>query len=157
MPDDLFGLGPGIYRIQPFLARAGGPTQGGLCFNIQQQLGKDAPFGYFGRFGLGGSEVAAGASAQVATGIVMKGPLKHIDVFPTRNNDAIGVGFVWSRPSTTSNTPVHENEFVFEVGYVLQLTPMAKLQPDLQVVWNPAYNSNASKAVIFQLQIDVAW
>ena len=157
MPDDLFGLGPGVYRIQPFLARAGGPTQGGLCFNIQQQLGKNAPFGYFGRFGFGGSDVTAGASAQVGTGFVMKGPLKLAGLFPTRNNDAMGVGFVWSQPSTTSSTPAHENEFVLEVGYVLQLTPMAKLQPDLQIVWNPAYNANASRAVVFQLQIDLAW
>ena len=157
MPDDLFGLGPGVYRIQPFVARAGGPTQGGLCFNIQQQLGKDALFGYFGRFGFGGSDVVAGASAQVANGFVMKGPLKQAGLFPTRDNDAMGIGFVWSRPSTSSSTPVHKNEFVLEMGYVLQLTPMAKLQPDLQVVWNPAYNSNARQAVVFQVQIDISW
>ena len=57
MPNDVLGLGPGVYRIQPFLARAGGPTQAGLCFNLQQQLGKDAPFGWFGRFGFGGDDV----------------------------------------------------------------------------------------------------
>ncbi len=156
-PKDLFGLGPGVYRIQPFLARAGGPTQGGLCFNIQQQLGKDAPFGYFGRFGFGGSDVTAGASAQVGTGFVMRGPLKQTGLFPTRDNDAMGVGFVWSQPSATSSPAAHENEFVLEVGYVLQLTPLAKLQPDLQVVWNPAYNPKASQAVVFQLQLDLAW
>jgi hypothetical protein len=155
--DDLFGLGPGVYRIQPFLARAGGPTQGGLCFNIQQQLGKDAPVGYFGRFGFGGSDVTAGASAQVATGLVMRGPLKEAGLFPTRNNDATGIGFVWSRPSKTSTPVAHENEFVLEAGYVLQLTPTAKLQPDLQIIWNPAYDSNASQAVVFQLQLDLVW
>jgi hypothetical protein len=157
MPDDLLGLGPGVYRIQPFLARAGGPTQGGLCLNVQQQLGKDAPFGYFGRFGIGGSNVTAGASAQVATGFVMKGPLKQAGLFPTRSNDAMGIGFVWSQPSTSSTPVAHEDEFVVEAGYVLQLTPLAKLQPALQVVWNPVYNPNPSRNVVFQVQLDLAW
>jgi porin len=157
MPDDVLGLGPGVYRIQPFLAQAGGPTQAGLCFNLQQQLGQASPFGWFGRFGFGGDEVSAGASAQVGTGFVMKGPLEYAGLCPSRANDAMGVGFVWSQPSASSSTVAHENEYVFEAGYVLQLTPTAKLQPDVQVVWNPAYNADARQAVIFQLQLDVAW
>jgi hypothetical protein len=54
-PDNVLGLGPGVYRVQPFVAQAGGPTQGGLCFNFQQQLGENAPYYWFGRFGFGGS------------------------------------------------------------------------------------------------------
>jgi porin len=157
MPNDILGLGPGVYRIQPFLARAGGPTQAGLCFNLQQQLGKDAPFGWFGRFGFGGDDVSAGASAQVGTGFVMKGPLQYAGLAPSRANDSMGVGFVWSQPSASSSSVAHENEYVFEAGYVLQLTPTAKLQPDVQVVWNPTYNPGASQAVIFQIQLDVNW
>jgi porin len=154
-PDDFFGLGPGIYRIQPFLAQAGGPTQGGLCFNIQQQLGRQSPFGYFGRFGFGGADVTAGASAQVGTGLVMVGPLKHAGLVPRLSNDFLGVGFVWSRPSATG--VVHRNEYVFETTYALQLTPTTKLQPDLQLVWNPARNPNTGPAVVLQLQLEVAW
>ncbi len=157
MPNDVLGLGPGVYCIQPFLAQAGGPTQAGLCFNLQQQLGKDQPFGWFGRFGFGGDDVSAGASAQVGTGFVMKGPLHYAGLFPSRANDSMGVGFVWSQPSASSSVVAHENEYVLEAGYVLQLTPTAKLQPDVQVVWNPAYNPGASQAVIFQLQLDIAW
>ena len=157
MPNDVLGLGPGVYRIQPFLARAGGPTQAGLCFNLQQQLGKDAPFGWFGRFGFGGDEVSDGASAQVGTGFVMKGPLKYAGLFPSRANDSAGIGFVWSQPSASSSPVAHENEYVFEAGYVLQLTPTARLQPDVQVVWNPAYNADARQAVIFQIQLDINW
>lgn len=157
MPNDVFGLGPGVYRIQPFLAQAGGPTQAGLCFNLQQQLGKDQPFAWFGRFGFGGDEVTAGASAQVGTGFGMKGPLHYAGLFPSRKNDTAGIGFVWSQPSASSSPVAHENEYVLEAGYVLQLTPTAKLQPDVQVVWNPTYNPGASQAVIFQLQLDVSW
>jgi porin len=157
MPDDVLGMGPGVYRIQPFVARAGGPTQGGLCFNFQQQLGQHSPFGWFGRFGFGGDDVSASASAQIGTGFVMKGPLEYTGLFPGRKNDAAGIGFVWSQPSAGSTPVMHENEYVVEAGYVLQLTPTAKLQPDLQVVWNPAYNPDAGPAVVFQLQLDIAW
>ncbi len=75
-PHDFLGLGPGVYRIQPFLAQAGGPTQGGIGFNFEQQLGHKSPFGWFGRFGVGGAQVSAGASAQVGTGFVMEAPAR---------------------------------------------------------------------------------
>ena len=38
-PRDFFDLGPGVYRIQPFAAEVDGATGGGLCFDLQQQLG----------------------------------------------------------------------------------------------------------------------
>jgi len=157
MPDDVLGLGPGVYRLQPFLARAGGPTQGGLCFNLQQQLGREAPFGWFGRFGFGGNEVTSGASAQIGTGFVMRGPLKYAGLFPSRGHDEAGIGFVWSQPDASSPSAVHENEYILESGYVLQLTPTARLQPDLQLVWNPVNNPDAGPAVVFQLQLEFSW
>jgi carbohydrate-selective porin OprB len=183
-PKDVLGLGPGVYRIQPFVAQVtrmaqttytftapgttnstsvtldsstNTPVQAGLCFNLQQQLGQDARFGWFGRFGFGGSQVSAGAAAQIGTGIGMRGPLEYAGLFPSRGNDVAGVGFVWSQPSWSAGAPAYHNEYVLEAGYVLQLTPFARLQPDLQVVWNPAYNSTASHALVFQLQLNIAW
>jgi porin len=162
-PKDVLGLGPGVYRIQPFVAQVAGgaqtnnPVQSGLCFNLQQQLGQDAPFGWFGRFGFGGSQVAAGAAAQIGTGFGMRGPLAYTGLLPSRKNDTAGIGFVWSQPSWSSSPAAHQNEYVLEAGYVLQVTPFARLQPDLQVVWNPAKNPNADHALVFQLQLEVAW
>jgi carbohydrate-selective porin OprB len=52
---------------------------------------------------------------------------------------------------------LYRNEYVLEAAYVLQITPFAKLQPDLQFVWNPANNPNADHALVFQLQLNVAW
>ena len=143
-PADFLGLGSGVYRIQPFVARVDGPTQGGLCFNLQQQLGPDSPFGWFGRFGFGGDEVSAGASAQAGTGFVLHAPLKHAGLLAKSSNDLLGVGFVWSQPSATTKTVYHENEYVLETFYTLQFTPTIRLQPDLQVVWDPAFNPDAS-------------
>ena len=155
-PGDVFGLGPGVYRVQPFLAR-NGTVQGGLAFNIQQQLGRKSPLGWFGRFGYGGSQVTGGAKAEVGTGFVMQAPLKYAGWVPQLSNDLLGMGFVWSQPSATTKTVYHSNEYVLETFYTLQLSPTSQLQPDLQIVWNPAFNPNPGPAVIFQFQFLLKW
>ena len=101
--------------------------------------------------------VSAGAAAQIGTGLGMRGPLEYLGLLPSRKNDNFGLGFVWSQPSWSSSAPAYHNEYVLETGYALQLTPLARLQPDFQVVWNPAYNSTASHALVFQLQLDISW
>jgi carbohydrate-selective porin OprB len=87
----------------------------------------------------------------------MRGPLVYAGLLPSRKNDTAGIGFVWSPPSGSSSPADYRNEYVLEAGYVLQLTPFARLQPDLQFVWNPANNPNADRALVFQLQLEVAW
>jgi porin len=155
-PGNFLGLGPGVYRIQPFVAR-NGAVQGGLAFNLQQQLGQSSPFGWFGRFGYGGSEVSGGAKAEVGTGFVLQAPLKYAGWVPQSSNDLLGIGFVWSQPSATTKTVYHNDEYVLETFYTLQLTPMSRLQPDLQIVWNPAFNPDAGPAVVFQFQFILRW
>ena len=157
MPEDFLGLGPGAYRIQPFVAQADGPIQGGLGFNLRQQLGVHSPFGWFGRFGFGGSQVSSGASAQVGTGFVMQAPLKYAGLAPKLSNDLLGVGFIWSQPSATTETIYHNNEYGFETFYTLQFSPTLRLQPDLQLLWNPAFNPDPGPALIFQFQFVLSW
>ena len=155
-PGDVFGLGPGIFRIQPFVARVEGHSGGGLGFNVQQKLGARSPFGWFGRFGFGGEEVSSGAAAQVGTGFVMKGPFEHWPVKRT-SNDLLGLGFVWSQPSATSRTVYHENEYILEAFYTLQLSPTVRVQPDFQYVIHPAFNGEHDRALVFQLQLVLSW
>ncbi len=163
-PRDVLGLGPGVYRIQPFLGQAAGdPTQVGVGLNFQQQLGSASRFGWFGRFGHGGSErfrdetSKGGVGAQVGTGFGMRGPLEYLGLFPSRSHDAAGVGFVWTHPTAASQPLYHTDEYALELGYVLQLTPTIKLQPDYQIVWNRAHNPDSEAATVFQLQFDIAW
>ena len=182
-PKDFLGLGPGIYRIEPFVgqasglvdvtktvslpestnsasvslsSRTNGPVQGSLCFNLQQQLGPRSPLGWFGRFGFGGEQVCNGAAAQVGTGFVWQGPFHHVLLART-SNDLLGVAFVWSQPSATTKTVYHQNEYSEEVFYALQFSPTLRLQPDFQFVTNPAFNSSHDHAMVFQLQLDLAW
>lgn len=156
-PNDFCGMGPGVYRVQPFMGRADGPVQGGVCFNFQQQLGSDSPLGIFGRFGFGGSDVSAGAKTQIGSGFVLHAPFSHIGSTRKYDNDLLGVGFVWSQPSDSSRTVFHENEYVVETFYTLQFTSTVRLQSDLQLVWNPAFNPDAGPAVVLQLQMVLSW
>jgi len=155
-PRDFFGLGPGVYRIQPFAAEANGATGGGLCFDLQQQLGSDSPLGWFGRFGFGGEAVSGAAAAQASTGFVVQGPFKHL-LLQRRSNDLLGTGFVWVQPAATKKTVYHENEFVWETVYALQLTPTIKIQPDFQLIEDPAFHKDTNYATVFQLQLVLAW
>lgn len=157
-PSDMLGLGHGTYRLQPFVATVDGQTQTGLGLNLGQQLGKDSPFGWFGRFGVGGTKVAVqGARCQIATGFAMQAPLQYAGLAPSLSNDYAGVGFIWSQPSASLEPAAHANEYGIESMYVLQLTPLASLQPDLQVIANPVNNPNAGCAVVFQLQLNLTW
>ena len=155
-PRDFLNLGPGVYRIQPFVAGANGTTGGGLCFDLQQQLGSESPFGWFGRFGFGNSKVTDGASVQAGTGFVVQGPFKHL-LLQRTSNDLLGVGFIWSEPDYTTKQIYHENEYGLETVYVLQLTPTIKLQPDFQMIWDPAFNKDHAQATVVQLQLVMSW
>ena len=157
-PKNVLGLGPGNYRLQPFVATVGGVTQEGVALNAGQQLGKESPFAWFGRFGIGGSQVTLdGAAAQIATGFAMQAPLKYAGLFPKMSNDYLGAAFIWSQPSAVMQPAAHANEYGLETTYVLQLTPLASIQPDLQVIWNPADNGDADHNIIFQLQLNLTW
>ncbi len=156
-PNNFLGLGPGVYRVQPFVARSGGSTQGGVGFNFQQKLGASSPFGWFGRFGVGGSQASAGASRQIGSGFVMIGPLEQLGLVRRLSNDVFGAGFVWSQPSATTRTVYHQNEYVFETFYTLQLAPTVRIQPDVQVVWNPVFSPDAGPSTVVQVQYILAW
>jgi hypothetical protein len=103
-----------------------------------------------------GMHVTSGASAHVGTGFAIQGPFKHLLSHRT-SNDLLDVGFVRSQPSASSKRVEHRNKYVMETKYALQLTPTVKMQPDFQMVWNPAYNAKASQAAVSQPQVYLAW
>lgn len=156
-PHNFLGWGEGVYRVQPFVADASGSVGGGLGFNFQQRLGQHVPLGCYGRFGFGGEHVTAGAAAQAGTGLSLHAPLELLGLVPRLNNDLLGLGVVWSQPSASAKTVYHENEFALETFYTLQLSPTTRLQPDIQVVWNPAYNPSPGPALVAQLQLILSW
>jgi carbohydrate-selective porin OprB len=156
-PTNFLGLGPGVYRFIPFAATVNGQTQAGLGLNMQQQLGETSPFACFGRFGVGGSQIMlAGARAQASVGFVITAPLQRAGLISGLSNDLLGTAFVWSQAAATQ-TVYHQNEYAWETFYALQLTPTIRLQPDMQIVWNRAFNPDSGPAFVWQLQLNIAW
>lgn len=157
--EDLLGLGSGVYRVQPFVAQQGqGKAVGaGVGLNFQQRLGPNTPLGWFGRFGMGGIEGVSSAANQVATGVIVQAPLKHLGLITGQPNDGMGLGVCWSEPFGTGGGTRARNETAVELGYCFHLTPLVRIQPDVQFVIDPAYNANRDTAVVFQLQLDVNW
>jgi len=51
----------------------------------------------------------------------------------------------------------HSNEYIVETFYTMQLTPTLKIEPNLQFVTNPAFSSGHDHALVFQLQLALAW
>jgi carbohydrate-selective porin OprB len=100
--------------------------------------------------------VSGDADAQASTGLAIQGPFKHV-LLDRTSNDRLGLGFVWSQPSATTRTVFHENEYVAELNYVMQLTPTTKLEPDCQLVWNPSFNPDPGPVVAFQIQLVTSW
>ena len=157
-PDDVFGLGPGVYRVQPFVSTVGGRSQPGIGFDLQQRLGRDSPFGYFARFGVGGSDTTLyGAALQLGTGFTVRGPLARLGLVPRLTNDYAGIGFFLSQPNTARKPVVHYNEYGIELMYVLQLTRTLTVQPDFQIIENPVNNAKSDTARVFQIQANLVW
>jgi carbohydrate-selective porin OprB len=73
------------------------------------------------------------------------------------SNDLLGVGFVWSQPSAAGQPVYHQNEYIAEAFYTLQFSPTLRLQPDFQFVADPAFNRDHDYAMVFQLQLILAW
>ena len=138
-------------------ATVAGETGGGVGFNFEQKLGKDGPFGAFGRFGLGDETTAAieGAEVQIAGGLAMQAPFAAQGFFSAANSGYLACGLAWTRPAPDAAN-VHQDEYALELTYVLQVTPTATLQPDVQVVWDPVLSTEDTE-VVFQLSLNLRW
>ena len=44
-----------------------------------------------------------------------------------------------------------------EAFYTLQLSPMTRFQPDVQVIWNPVFNSDPVLFTVVQAQFLLTW
>lgn len=156
---DVWGLGPGTYRAQPFVATVNGDTGGGVAFNVGQQLGVNSPLGCFARVGFGDDvtgSISGSVKTQVTAGLAMLSPFGERGFFSSPNDDFAGMGFVWSQPVDTPGLD-HQDEYALELTCAIQLTPTSTIQPDLQFVWDPINNPDGGPATVFQIQLNIAW
>lgn len=147
----------------PDYVGAGDSAWGGSFFYgiIDQMLwrepgtGEDSAqgIGWFNRTGFTGTPDRDPLGMIFNTGFTWTGPL------PRRDEDAAGIGFVWTRltPGQAAQLEGNNrgNEFVVEVTYQAQLTPWFALQPDLQMVVQPGGSTAIPDALVLGLSATI--
>lgn len=153
--ENALGLGKGIYRFQPFYTTTDGHAGFGIAANFQQQLGKNAPYGWFFRGGIADSEASRilGVKCSAATGFVVLSPFSlWRKKTKATNREYIGLGITWAQAAShVRKTNMHE--YGIELTYVMQVTPTMTIQPDIQIIRDPIYGKKSGQTnVVFQIQ-----
>lgn len=152
--EDFLGLGPGIFRFQYTITRYKGENGSGASINFQQQLGKNSRLGFFTRCGVLDEDAAtvSNVRACVTGGLVLQAPFSSRGWGSRANHDQVALGFLWERAARSAKPYHHKDEYGIELSAVVQITPTFFLQPDVQVIINPVYETQHSNALVFQLQ-----
>jgi porin len=76
-----------------------------------------------------------------------------------RDDDAIGLGMVWTRLTPGQAAQLEGsnrgNEFVVEATYEAQITPWFELQPDIQFVIQPGGSTALPNALVLGLSATI--
>ena len=134
-PDDLAGLGQGVYRLTLNYTNPVGsgaarqPSGWDASLSFDQNVGDD--YGLFFRYAYA-SEYFRAFRQNVALGAQIKHPLGFRD-------DRIGVAAWWGDPSGRSR----HDEYGLEAFWKLQVLRFLEVTPDLQLVIDPALSSDA--------------
>jgi porin len=152
---DALGLGRAVYRVLPYWGNHRGEAGSGVLLNVEQQLGRDNPCGVFVRTGYTGGGLGAvqNGEASAAFGLVFDGP----SASPLLRTEQayFAAGAYWLRAADPN--AVNRDEYGVELTYVLQLTETLTLQPDLQFVFDPAYNADEDFQTVFTMQLNLVW
>lgn len=153
--EDVLGMGRGVCRVLPFFGTTGGTGGGGVLVNVEQELGKDSPFGAFVRAGFTGEALGAvqGATSTVGGGLVLSGPSESPLLKTQQAYFALGAYWLEAPPGALAR----QDEYGLEVTYVVQLTETLTLQPDVQVILGPSGNPDADATAMFTLQLTYTW
>ncbi|MGI9088291.1 MAG: carbohydrate porin [Chthoniobacterales bacterium] len=86
----------------------------------------------------------------------------YTGLFPGRDSDVLGAGFLYSRVSndafTDSGTPLpSHHEAVIEVSYQASLTSFLTIQPDFQYIMNPGAVRPARDAIVAGMRFSLAY
>lgn len=70
--------------------------------------------------------------------------------------DWLTIGAGWNKPSGKTHGSRLDNETVFELSYLWQITANTSLMPDLQPILNPANNPQEDKVWVASLRLRIA-
>ncbi len=153
--DDMMGWGPGTYRFIYTITREAKKDGVGAAINIEQQLGKNNPLGFFTRAGYMDDDAAqvTGVKAAVTCGFVLDAPFTQSGWGSQDNNDQLALGLLWQRAAESEEPYANKDEYGVELSAVIQVTPTFFIQPDVQYIFNPVHATNGrSGAFVFQVE-----
>lgn len=153
--DDMLGMGAGTYRLQVTALDDGDGWGWGIGVNLQQQLGKDSPLGFFTRAAFMDESAAyfSGTKACATAGFMLQAPFMQSGWGSRSNHENISFGFLWQRAAGSEKHKVHKDEYGLELSMVVQVTPTFYLQPDLQYIFNPIHATDGDDgAFVMQMQ-----
>ena len=75
-----------------------------------------------------------------------------IGFFPQSNNDALGAGVSWGRPSEETFAKGLDDQVTAELFYRIQLFQHMTLTPDIQYLVNPALNPEDDRIWVLGLR-----
>jgi hypothetical protein len=133
---DIPSLGKGNYRVTPWHNHLFGEDGFGIAFNIDQELGRKDIIAFF-RFGYGDQDVTP-VKTFVSGGVGFEAPFG-------RKRDLVAIGAAWSDPSSGVGS---RDETLLELFYRFHLAKAISLTPDLQLVVDPANNSDDDVVVV---------
>ena len=112
------------------------PSGQGVAFHVEQEIGPEGRLVPFARYSYG---YGAGLRVRqsLALGMGFEKPFGQ-------STDRLGLAFSWAEPAAGPK----RDQYGLEAFYRLALTPDTQLTPDLQVIFNPADNPQASSVVV---------
>jgi len=152
--EDSLGLGNGTYRLQYAHTQLENGSGSSVGVNIQQQLGKDSPLGFFSRWGISDQKAASytGTQQAITAGFVLQAPFRSKGWGSRSNNEQIALGFLWQKAADSEKPSSHSSEYGIELSAVIQITPTFFLQPDIQFIKNPIHAGSHDSECIMQIQ-----
>lgn len=118
------------------------PSSKGFNINLSKQF-KDK-YGAFIRYGYSDGKFTE-VQQLLSLGFGISGPLNNA-------GDFFGVAFAWGDPVKDSL----RSQYVVETLYRIQITPIAQLTPDIQIIVNPTNNPNEDILAVFGIRLIIS-
>ncbi|MGI9534258.1 MAG: carbohydrate porin [Thermodesulfobacteriota bacterium] len=113
-------------------------------FNINLSRNFYDKYGAFIRYGYSDGEFTE-VKQLLSLGFGITGPFNY-------SGDFFGVAFAWGEPVVDSL----RSQFVLETLYRIQLTPIAQLTPDIQLIFNPTNNPDEDFLTVLGIRLVIS-
>ena len=120
------------------------PGGWGTAFSFSRELGKWTPFLRAG-YNDGGGAIL---DRSISTGFGYS---------PNRKDDRLALGLHWGQPNSEIYSTARDDQYTIETFYRLQMLKHLQIAPDVQLLFNPAFNPSEDRVWVFSLRARLAF